>query len=46
MFEAAKKATGTGSYNDAYRVAAGLLVVAAALTFVTRTVEKRHKASR
>ena len=44
MFEAAKKATGTGSYNDAYQVAAGLLVVAAALTFVTRGIEKRHKA--
>ena len=44
IFEAAKKATGAGSYNDAYLVAAGLLVVAAALTFVTRTAERRHKA--
>lgn len=44
MFETAKKATGTGSYNDAYQVAAGLLVVAAALTFATRTIEKRHQA--
>jgi len=44
MFEAAKKATGSGSYNDAYQVAAGILVVAAALTFATRTIEKRHQA--
>ena len=44
MFEAAKRATGSGSYNDAYQVAAGLLVVAAALTFATRTIEKRHQA--
>jgi hypothetical protein len=44
LFEAAKKATGTGSYNDAYLTAAAVLVLAAGLTFVTRTVEKRHKA--
>lgn len=44
MFEAAEQATGAGSYNDAYRVAAGLLVVAAALTFATRVFEKRHQA--
>jgi OFA family oxalate/formate antiporter-like MFS transporter len=44
LFEAAKKATGTGSYNDAYLTAAAVLVLAAGLTFVTRTIEKRHKA--
>ena len=44
MFEAAKRATGTGSYNDAYLAAAALLVVASALTFATRAIEKRHKA--
>jgi len=44
LFEAAKKATGVGSYNDAYLAAAGLLVVASALTFVTRRMEMRHKA--
>ena len=44
LFETAKKATGAGSYNDAYLAAAALLVVASALTFVTRTIEKRHKA--
>ncbi|MBF0328647.1 MAG: OFA family MFS transporter [Nitrospirae bacterium] len=44
MFESAKKATGSGSYNDAYLAAAALLVVASALTFVTRTIEKKHKA--
>jgi hypothetical protein len=43
MFEAAKRATGTGCYNDAYLAAAALLVVAAALTFATRTIEKKHK---
>lgn len=44
IFEAAQQATGAGSYNDAYLVAAGLLVVAAALTFATRTAERLHKA--
>jgi len=44
LFEAAKKSTGTGSYNDAYLTAACVLVLAAGLTFVTRTVEQRHKA--
>ncbi|MHB8880491.1 MAG: OFA family MFS transporter [Thermodesulfovibrionales bacterium] len=44
LFEAARKSTGTGSYNDAYLTAAAVLVLAAALTFVTRSVEKRHKA--
>jgi MFS family permease len=45
LFEAAKKATGTGSYNDAYLTAAGVLVIAAGLTFVTRSIEQRHKAT-
>ena len=45
LFEAAKKSTGTGSYNDAYLTAALVLVLAAGLTFVTRTIEKKHKAS-
>ncbi len=44
LFEAAKKATGTGSYNDAYLTAAAVLVLAAVLTFVTRSIEQRHKA--
>ena len=44
MFEAAKKATGAGSYNDAYLAAAVVLVAASALTFATRTAEKKHKA--
>ena len=44
LFEAARAATGTGSYNDAYLTAACVLVLAAGLTFVTRTVELRHKA--
>jgi len=44
MFETAKKAAGAGSYDNAYQVAAGLLVVAAALTFATRAMEKRHRA--
>lgn len=43
LFEAAKTATGTGSYNDAYLTAAGVLVLAAGLTFATRAVEQRHK---
>jgi len=46
MFEAAKKATGTGSYDNAYLMAAVLLAVAAMLTFITRAVEKRHKVRR
>lgn len=44
LFEAARKTTGTGSYNDAYLTAAAVLVLAAALTFVTRSIERRHKA--
>ena len=44
MFEAAKKNTGTGSYNDAYLTAAALLVFASTLTFVARRVEKKHRA--
>ena len=45
FFETAKKATGTGSYDNAYLMAAGLLILAAILTFVTRGIEKRHKAA-
>jgi nitrate/nitrite transporter NarK len=44
LFEAAKKNTGTGSYDDAYLTAAAVLVLAAGLTFLTRTVEKKHRA--
>lgn len=44
MFEAARRATGTGSYDGAYLAAAGLLVVAAALTFATRAVERAFRA--
>lgn len=44
LFEAARKATGTGSYDDAYLTAAAVLVLAAGLTFVTRAIEQRHKA--
>jgi len=43
IFEAAKKATGAGSYNDAYLTAAAVLVLAAGLTFAARTIEKKHK---
>jgi len=43
MFEAAKSATGSGSYDSAYVMAATLLVVAAVLTFAARGVEQRHK---
>lgn len=43
MFEAARNATGDGSYDDAYLMAAVLLVAAGLLTFVTRGVENRHK---
>ncbi|MBA4422014.1 MAG: oxalate:formate antiporter [Syntrophus sp. (in: bacteria)] len=43
MFEAAKKATGAGSYDNAYLMAAALLVVAGILTFVTRGIEQKHK---
>lgn len=43
LFETAKKSTGTGSYNDAYLIAAVVLVLAAVITFLTRTIEKNHK---
>ena len=43
LFETAKKSTGIGSYNDAYLTATAVLVLAAVLTFVTRSVEQRHK---
>jgi hypothetical protein len=45
FFEAAKKTTGTGSYDHAYLMAAALLILASILTFVTRGIEKRHKAA-
>jgi OFA family oxalate/formate antiporter-like MFS transporter len=45
MFEEAKKITGVGSYDNAYLMAAVLLVLAGMLTFVTRGVEKRYKMS-
>ena len=45
LFEAEKAATGVGSYNSAYMIAAAALVLAAALTFVTRGVERKFKAS-
>lgn len=44
LFEASRKSTGTGSYNNAYFIAASALVLAAMLTLLTRTVEKKHKA--
>jgi OFA family oxalate/formate antiporter-like MFS transporter len=44
LFESARKITGTGSYDQAYLMAAALLLVAAALTFVTRGMEKTHRA--
>ncbi|MBI5489748.1 MAG: OFA family MFS transporter [Deltaproteobacteria bacterium] len=43
IFETAKAATGTGSYDNAYLVAAAALALAAILTFVTRPLEKKHK---
>ncbi|MDH4162900.1 MAG: OFA family MFS transporter [Nitrospirota bacterium] len=43
LFEAAKKTSGTGSYDDAYLAAAAVLVLAAGLTFLSRGVEKNHK---
>ncbi len=45
LFEMAKKTTGTGSYDQAYLMAAVLLVLAGILTFVTRGIEKRYKAA-
>jgi MFS transporter, OFA family, oxalate/formate antiporter len=45
FFEAAKSATGTGSYDHAYLMAAALLILAAILTFVTRGIERSHKAA-
>jgi hypothetical protein len=41
--QSCSRTTGAGSYNDAYLAAAALLVVASALTFVTRMLEKKHK---
>lgn len=45
LFEMAKETTGTGSYDQAYLMAAALLVLAGSLTFVTRGIEKRHNAA-
>lgn len=43
MFETARTATGNGSYDNAYMMAAVFLAIAALLTFVTRGIEIRHK---
>ena len=45
LFEVEKAATGAGSYNGAYLIAAAALALAAVLTFVTRGVERKFKAS-
>jgi OFA family oxalate/formate antiporter-like MFS transporter len=45
LYEAEKVATGAGSYDSAYVIAAAALVLAAILTFVTRGVERKFKAS-
>ena len=45
LFEMAKETTGTGSYDQAYLMAAALLVLAGILTFITRGIEKRHNAA-
>lgn len=45
FFEMAKEATGTGNYDQAYLMAAALLVLASILTFITRGIEKRYKAA-
>ena len=45
LFEVERAATGAGSYNGAYVIAAAALVMAAILTFVTRGVERKFKAS-
>ena len=44
MFEAAKWQTGTGSYGQAYLIAAIVLVAAALLSFPARWTERKHKA--
>jgi OFA family oxalate/formate antiporter-like MFS transporter len=43
IFEAAKRTAGTGNYDQAYLIAAALLVLAALLTFVTRGMERSHQ---
>lgn len=43
LFETARKTAGTGSYDRAYLIAAGALVLAACLTFLARAVEQRQK---
>jgi OFA family oxalate/formate antiporter-like MFS transporter len=45
LFEAERAATGAGSYNSAYLIASAALVLAAILTFVTRGVERKFRAS-
>jgi MFS family permease len=45
LYEAERAATGAGSYNGVYMIAAAALGVAAILTFVTRGVERNFKAS-
>jgi OFA family oxalate/formate antiporter-like MFS transporter len=45
MFEAAKQRTGAGSYDHAYLIASAVLVIAAALTFPARSLEKKHRAA-
>lgn len=44
LFEAAKKSTGTGSYDAAYFIAASVLALAAAITFLARIAERKHRA--
>jgi len=45
LFETVKNNTGTGSYDVAYLTAASVLVLAAMLTFLARTVVTNYKAS-
>lgn len=45
LFETVKNNTGTGSYDVAYLTAASVLVLAAMLTFLARTVERNYKAT-
>jgi len=45
LYEAERAATGAGSYNGVYVIAAAALGLAAILTFVTRGVERKFKAS-
>jgi OFA family oxalate/formate antiporter-like MFS transporter len=45
LFEVEKAATGAGNYNGAYLIAASARGLAAILTFITRIVERKYKAS-